>query len=106
MLKGIGKKIIMTEGDYGLELPIKITGATFENNDKIKMIIKDYKNGTTLLEKEYNNITNNTFNFNLTEQETEIFKPANYVYSLDWYRNGDFLCNIVPNGQFEVEDKC
>lgn len=106
MLKGIGKRIVMTEGDYGLDLPIRIIGATFDSGDKIKMTIKDKANGTTILEKEFDNIVNNTINFNLTEQETKLFKPINYVYSLDWYRNEYFLCNIVPNGKFDVEDKC
>ena len=106
MLKGIGKRIVMTEKDYGLDLPIRIIGATFDASDKIKMIIKDRTNGTTILEKEFGNITDNTINFNLTEEESLLFRPTNYVYSLDWYRNGEFLCNIVPNGAFEVGDKC
>ena len=105
MLRGIGKKIIMTEGDFGLDLPIKINGATFETNDKIKMLIKHQKNGLALIEKEFQNIQNNTINFFLTKEESSILKPVDYVYILDWYRNNDFLCNIVPDGTFQVEDK-
>lgn len=106
MLKGIGKRIVMTEKDYGLDLPIRIIGATFGISDKIKMTIKDKRNGILVLEKEFGNIIDNTINFNLSEDESLLFQPSNYVYSLDWYRNGEFLCNIVPNGIFEVEDKC
>ena len=105
MLRGSGKKIIMTEGDYGLDLPIKIVGATLESNDKIKMVIKQQRNGVTLLEKNFQNIQENTVNFSLTENESSIFKPANYVYIFDWYRDEEFLCNVIPDGVFKVEDK-
>lgn len=105
MLRGTGKKIIMTEGDYGLDLPIKVVGATFEINDKIKMIIKQHRNGTPLLEKEFENIQSNTVNFSLTQEESSRLKPCGYVYILDWYRDDEFLCNIVPDGTFQVEDK-
>ena len=105
MLRGTGKKIVMTEGDYGLDLPIKITGAEFQANDEIKMLIKPQRNGVVLLEKTFQNIQDNTINFSLTKEESSIFKPINYVYVLDWYRDNDFLCNIVPDGTFKVEDK-
>ena len=105
MLRGTGKKIIMTEGDYGLDLPIKITGTEFQTNDEIKMLIKTQRNGSTLLEKTFRNIQNNTINFSLTKEESSIFTPVNYVYVLDWYRDNEFLCNLVPDGTFKVEDK-
>ncbi len=105
MLKGIGRKITMTEGDFGLDLPIKIIGASFDSSDKIKMIIKDKANGSILLEKDFENINENTINFSLTEEQSSMFKPLNYVYILDWYRDNEFLCNIVPDGVFSVEDK-
>ena len=105
MLKGSGKKIIMTEGDYGLDLPIKIVGATLQSNDEIRMLIKTQRNGTVLLEKKFENIQNNIINFSLTKEESSVFKPVNYVYVLDWYRDNEFLCNLVPDGTFKVEDK-
>lgn len=105
MLRGSGKKIIMTEGDYGLDLPIKIVGATLQSNDEIRMLIKTQRNGTVLLEKNFENIQNNTINFSLTKEESSVFKPVNYVYVLDWYRDNEFLCNLVPDGTFKVEDK-
>ena len=105
MLKGFRRTITMTEGDYGLDLPIKIIGATFDSNDKVKMIIKTKANGDVLLEKDFENIEENTINFSLTEEESLIFKPLSYVYILDWYRDNEFLCNIVGDGIFKVEDK-
>ena len=105
MLRGSGKKIIMTEGDYGLDLPIKIVGATLQSNDEIRMLIKTQRNGTVLLEKNFENIQNNTIDFSLTKEESSVFKPVNYVYVLDWYRDNEFLCNLVPDGTFKVEDK-
>lgn len=106
MLRGTGKKIVMTEGDFGLDLPIKITGVEFQPNDEIKMTIKPQKNGVEILEKRFRNIQNNTINFTLTKEESANFKPVNYVYVLDWYRGNEFLCNIVPDGTIKIEDKC
>ena len=105
MLKGNGKKIIMTEGDYGLSLPITINGTTFEPNDNIKLVIKRVANGEEVLSKNYSNIENNTFEFILTEEESKLLTPFDYVYTLDWFRDGKFLCNIIKDGAFQVEDK-
>lgn len=105
MLRGSGKKIVMTEEDYGLYLPIRIIGATFESNDKIKLYIKQKKDGESLIEKEFLNIADNTINFVLTEQESALLPKGTYIYVLDWYRDEEFLCNIVPSGVLEVEDK-
>lgn len=106
MLRGSGKKIVMTEEDFGLILPIRITGATFQSGDNIKIEIKDKKDGDAIIQKEFTNIQDNTINFRLTEQESALLPKGTYIYVLDWYRNGSFLCNIVPSGVFEVEDKC
>lgn len=105
MIRGEGKKIIMTEGDFGLSLPITISGPVFESTDKLSLIIKKVANGTELLKKEYSNIEDNKFDFVLTEEETKKLSPCKYGYTLDWYRNDEFLCNIVKDGCFIVEDK-
>ncbi|MBQ2870324.1 hypothetical protein IJE86_01340 [bacterium] len=103
MLRGKGTNIIMTEGDFGLNLPITIKGESFEPTDTIKVRIS--QNDEEILTKTFTNIENNTFKFALTKEESELLTPNYYVYSLDWYRGDTFLCNIIRNGLFEVEDK-
>lgn len=100
-----GKNIAMTEQDYGVSLPITVGGATLGALDSIKLTIKDKNNGTTVLTKTYSNITQNTFNLELTEQESALLKVGSYVYSLDWYQNGSFMCNIIASASFRVVDK-
>lgn len=100
-----GNNLSMAENDYGIELPVTVNGVDLGNQDSIKITIKDRINGTTVLEKEYTEFSENTFNLELTEQESAIFSVGAYVYSLDWYQNGSFMCNIVPSASFRVVDK-
>ena len=95
----------MAEGDYGLKLPVTITGTTFGAGDAVKIIFKDQKNGTTILSKDYGSIQQNTVNLEFTEAETALFPVGTYVYSLDWYQGGNFMCNIIPVGTLKVVDK-
>ena len=62
-----GNSLSMTEGDWGVKLPVTVSGATFAANDSLKIVIKNGE--TTLVEKEYTNITQNTVNLELTEAE-------------------------------------
>lgn len=100
-----GYNIQMTEGDFGIELPITMTGPTFAAEDSVKLTIKDAINGNTLLEKDFSNIQNNTINFELTREESEQLPVGSYVYSLDWFQTGHFLCNIIPASAYKVVEK-
>ena len=100
-----GNAITMVEGDYGIKLPITISGATFAAGDSVKVIIKAHNNGTAVIEKEYSSITDNTVNLELTAAETALLRKGSYVYSLDWFQDGNFLCNIIPSAVFKVVDK-
>ena len=93
----------MAEGDWGVELPVTVSGATFAANDSLKIVIKNGE--TTLVEKEYTNITQNTVKLELTEAESALLPIGVYVYRLDWYQDGAFMCNIVPVSTFKVVDK-
>lgn len=95
----------MTEGDWGIELPISIDGVTLTAGDEVMVTIKTDKNGETVLIKNYENISNNTVNLSLTEAESKLLKVGSYVYSLDWYQDGAFMCNIIPSAPFKVVDK-
>ena len=100
-----GQAITMVEGDFGIQLPIAISGTTFTANDEVKFTLKRTKNGETVISKTFSNITHNTVNLELTEQESESLSVMTYVYSLDWYQDGNFMCNIIPSGTLKVVDK-
>ena len=95
--------ISMARGDYGVQLPINMDGFTFAQNDSVRIKIKD--RNTVVLAKDFTNITNSTVNLELTRAESELLSVGEYKYSLDWYQNGHFMCNIIPFAVFKVEDK-
>lgn len=105
MWQANAQNITMTEGDFGVELPIVISGITFVADDSIKITIKDRANGTVILAKDFTNIQNNTIYLELTEAESSLFRVGIYVYSADWYQSDVFMCNIVQVAVFKVVDK-
>lgn len=100
-----GLSLSMAEGDYGIALPIRIRGASFSEGDSVSMSIKTAKNGQTKLTVTFSNITGDTFDLQLTSAQSAELPVGSYVYSLDWFNNGEFLCNIVPIAVFKVVDK-
>lgn len=101
----IGNDLKITEGDYGLQLPVTISGTTLTAADSVMFTLKNKVNGDTILTKTFTNIAENTFNLELTEEETALLPVGNYVYSLDWYQDGAFMCNIIPYAAFKVGEK-
>ena len=99
------KNLRMTEGDYGIALPIVIKGADMGEGDAVLFTIKDKRNGDTVLSKTITTIESNTANLQLTAQDTALLEIGTYLYSLDWYHDGLFMCNIVPQATFRVVDK-
>lgn len=95
----------MAEGDYGIELPVTLNGTTLTSSDCIKFTFKDSMNGTTILEKELTNPVQNTVKLVFTAQESALFEVGCYVYSMDWYQSGAFMCNIIEGALFKVVDK-
>ena len=100
-----GYNLQMAEGDYGLALPISISGTTLGAQDSIKLTFKTVINGDEILSKTFDGITDNTVSLELTEAESALFPVGKYVYRLDWYQNGNFMCNIIPSALFKVVDK-
>lgn len=105
MFNVIGNEIQMIEGDFGLQLPVTISGTTLTASDEILFTIKKKLNGDTVLSKTFTDIVDNTFNLEITETETALLPVGNYVYSLDWYQDGAFMCNIIPLASFKVGEK-
>lgn len=98
-----GNNIQMTEGDFGVKLPITVTGITLGEYDFIKVTIKSGE--ATVIEKDFSEIIQNTINLEFTEAESALLPVGTYSYSLDWYQLGAFMCNIIPSGRFVVGDK-
>lgn len=100
-----GQTLKMAEGDWGIELPVIVKGATLDQSDSLKITIKTAINGDVILEKTFSGIQENTVRLALTETETALLAVGQYVYAIDWYQNGSFLCNLVPFAAFWVVDK-
>ena len=100
-----GQDLKMCEGDWGIQLPIKIDGTTLAAADEIKLTIKTAVNGDVVFEKTFSNISQNTVNFELTEAESALLSVGTYYYALDWYQSGAFMCNIIPSSAFKVGEK-
>ena len=105
MWSGNAYNLTMVEGDYGIQCPIVIEGVTLTASDAFLITIKDKANGEIIIAKDYDNITKNTIPFELTDAESELLSPGFYVFTLDWYQSGSFLCNLIANGSLNVEDK-
>lgn len=97
--------LTMAEGDYGLALPVRVTGATFAGGDSIRFTFSATLNGTPILIKEFTNIEDNTVLLEFTQEESELFRVGVFYYALDWYKDGVFMCNIIPQALFKVVDK-
>ncbi len=100
-----GQTLKMAEGDWGIALLVTVTGATLDQSDSLKITVKTAINGSTVLEKSFSGIQDNTVRLELSEEETALLAVGQYVYCVDWYQNGNFLCNLVPFAAFWVVDK-
>ena len=100
-----GNNLSMCEGDWGIKLPVTLDGTTLTASDCLRFTFKTEKNGTTLFTKEYSNIQENTVQLEFTEAESALLPVGTYAYSLDWYQNDAFLCNITPSALLKVVDK-
>ena len=103
MWNSTGQTITMVRGDFGIELPITISGATFTEHDELRL--KICRNGEEIVSKTFDNITNNTINLMLTEEESDLLRVGAYAYSLDWYQDDAFMCNVIPSAAFKVVAK-
>lgn len=100
-----GQDLKMCRGDWGIRLPITVSGVTLSNNDELLFVLKKQDSGSAIITKTFSHIVNNTINLEFTENESNLLPVGGYVYSLDWYQNGAFLCNIIPSSLFKVVAK-
>lgn len=101
-----GNSIEMAVGDFGISLPITVSGATIAAGDEMRMTVRATTgNQGVVLTKTFSNILQNTIHLVLTETESALLPPGRYVYALDWYKNSVFLCNVIPRSYLIVEEK-
>ena len=100
-------KINMTEGDYGIVLPITLITdeETITSDDSFVIKIFEEINGEPLVTKNYTDIQDNTIEFSLTEEETILLPVGSYYYDLDWYQNDVFMNNLIAKEYYEVVEK-
>lgn len=101
------KKIEMTEGDFGIVLPIKINidGTELTNNDKFVLKIFEEINGEAIMTKEFESIIDNTIELKFTQEESKQLEVGSYYYDLDWFQENNFLSNILAKKTFKVSEK-
>ena len=97
----------MVEGDYGLTLPItlNVDDVIFSAEDQFSIKIFKNVDGEPLVTKNYGNISNNTIEFSLTQEESALLEKGKYYYDIDWFQNNNFLNNLVRKKKFNVLDK-
>ena len=105
MFRSFGNELHMTEGDYGVGLPLTVRGLSFGSADWLRFAVKAAPNGETLLEKSFADIDDNRVTLTLTAAESALLPPGRYVWTLDWLQEDSFLCCLMPGAAFVVEDK-
>lgn len=104
-LRNENKKIIMDEGDYGLDMLFSLNGEDIEENDIVKFTIKTNPYAKNVYQKDYNLIKQNdkyTFILNFTKEESELLKADCYHYGIKLYRNGKLLNTLIRDEKFIV----
>ena len=104
MIKYKNGKLSMVEGDFGQPLIMNIVGGTIAQEDVINFFVKNDA-GDIILSKDFTNVVDNKVHFVLTKEESDKLQVGNYVYNLDWFRDGVFMNNIKNNEIFQVKDK-
>lgn len=98
-----GERIQMVEGDWGVALPLTITGITIAQNDEIIFTVRKLRKTPPLVEKTATGT--GTINVVLTEEESAGLKIGKYRYTIDWKQGGAFEANLLRQGVFEVVAK-
>lgn len=110
MLRAEGKKIIMNECDYGLELPIKLSGDILATDKIVFSIMKSLYEEEKIIRKEYTDLSEDdgklVFALSFTEEETKLLPAGNYTYLIQQCRDCELHNTIEDDGIFEVKKGC
>ena len=105
MWKVDGNKLQMTVGDYGVKLPVTINGIAITQSDSFRFTFVDAANKNQILTKVFSDVQESELDLEFTEGESSLFVVGYYLYSLDWFQNGNFMCNLIDEGSFKVVKK-
>ena len=107
MFKVTDNNIEMTEGDYGIVLPMDLElEGTMSASDKFEITIYEKINTDPIIAKTYEDISDNRIEFSLTKEESNRLKAGSrYYYDLDWYDGETFLNNIIAAKKFKIIEK-
>ena len=102
MWKVNGTKLEMTVGDYGFALPFKVTGISISESDSVKISIQKVQNDAPIIEKIVSAEEDNTFRLLLSAEDSAKLVIGNYLYRIDWYRDGVFMYCLIESALLKV----
>ena len=92
--------IQMYEGDFGEVLPINITEGEILEGDILRFIIQDLAHKNII--NKVVDVSDNSFSFRLTEEETKLLKEGSYKWGLKQYRDHLLIDTLTANNKFKV----
>ncbi len=95
-----GLDIEMNKGDFGVILTVNFDDIADTN---IKFIISDL-NKNAIIEKTFDNITDNKIDLVLTEEETAKLDVGRYTWSLYQYVENELKNTLVVGKTFKVKE--
>ena len=95
-----GLDIEMNKGDFGVILTVNFDDIADTN---IKFIISDL-NKNAIIEKTFDNITDNKIDLVLTEEETAKLDVGKYTWSLYQYVENELKNTLVVGKTFKVKE--
>ena len=93
---GIG----MYQGDFGEILPVDVVEGEILEGDILRFIIQDLAHNDII--NKVVDVSNNSFGFRLTEEETKLLKEGNYKWGLKQYRDNLLIDTLTANNKFKV----
>lgn len=90
----------MYQGDFGEVLPINITEGEILEGDVLRFIIQDLAHNDII--NKIVEVSDNSFGFKLTEEETKLLKEGNYLWGLKQYRDDLLIDTLSANNKFKV----
>lgn len=92
--------IQMYEGDFGENLVVNIVEGEILENDILKFIIQDASHNNII--NKTVEVNDNSFEFSLTKEETELLKEGTYKWGLKQYRDDILVNTLTVNNKFKV----
>lgn len=94
--------IKINEGDFGVILPITVTG--LKDGENVRFVIKkNDENEEKILTKDFE-VQSGKVNFQLTEEETKKLPQGKYLYDALQYKENILKNTICVDKQFKVEE--